>query len=136
MHPDICNSVSWILMIDTRDSQIGILVGLAIGDAMGAPIEFTPAREPKDYVRTYLTGGAHDVSLGEFTDDTSMALAMADAFLTSETFDPHLIMQNFLRWKNEGAYSPRGFMFDCGMTVGDALRKYEIDNSNPSHTFS
>jgi ADP-ribosylglycohydrolase len=70
-------------MIDIRDSRIGMMIGLAIGDAMGAPIEFTPSRETEDYVTSYLTGGVHDVSHGEFTDDTSMALAMADAFLTS-----------------------------------------------------
>ena len=118
-------------MIELRDRQIGMLVGLAIGDAMGAPIEFQPARVPQNFVRTYLTGGAHNVSLGEFTDDTSMALAMADAFIESEDFDAHLIMNNFLHWKNEGAYSPRGVMFDCGMTVGSALNKYEANNTDP-----
>ena len=40
-------------------------------------------------------------------------------------------MDNFLKWKNEGAYSPRGVMFDCGNTVHKALRKYEQDKSNP-----
>ena len=41
-------------MIDARDSQIGMMIGLAIGDAMGAPIEFTSSREPEDYVTSYL----------------------------------------------------------------------------------
>jgi len=118
-------------MIDVRDSRIGMMIGLAIGDAMGAPIEFTSSREPEDYVTSYLTGGVHNVSLGEFTDDTSMALAMADAFLTSKTFDPHLVMDNFLKWRDEGAYSPRGVMFDCGNTVASALMRYENDKSNP-----
>ena len=108
-----------------------MFVGLAIGDAMGAPIEFQPSREPKDYVRTYQEGGFHKVSKGEFTDDTSMALAMADAFISQNRFKPDLIMDNFLKWKNEGAYSPRGVMFDCGNTVFSALRAYEKDNSNP-----
>ena len=97
------------------------MIGLAIGDAMGAPIEFTDAREPEDYVTTYMTGGAHNVSLGEFTDDTSMALAMAHAFLEAKTFDPNLVMENFLKWKNDGDYSPRGVMCDCDNTVFSAL---------------
>ena len=113
------------------DSSVGMFVGLAIGDAMGAPIEFQRAREPEEYVREYRKGGAHNVSLGEFTDDTSMALAMADAFIQSCGFNPYLIMDNFVRWKNNGAYSPRGIMFDCGITVGEALRKYEDDKSTP-----
>ena len=118
-------------MVDGRDSRIGMMIGLAIGDAMGAPIEFTDAREPEDYVTTYMTGGAHNVSLGEFTDDTSMALAMAHAFLEAKTFDPDLVMENFLKWKNEGTYSPRGVMFDCGNTVYSALSRYEADKSDP-----
>ena len=40
-------------------------------------------------------------------------------------------MDNFLKWKNEDAYSPRGVMFDCGNTVHAALRAYEKDNGNP-----
>ena len=74
---------------------LGMMFGLAIGDAMGVPIEFQPSREPEDYIRSYMTGGAHNVSKGEFTDDTSMALAMADAIITKETYDPHTIMGNF-----------------------------------------
>ena len=116
---------------DELDSAVGMFVGLAIGDAMGAPIEFQSAREPDDYVRSYLEGGFHNVSKGEFTDDTSMALAMADAFIQAGGFNPNLIMDNFLKWKNEGSYSPRGVMFDCGNTVHKALRKYEHDKSNP-----
>ena len=107
------------------------MLGLAIGDAMGAPIEFQDGREPEDYVTKYMSGGAHDVTKGEFTDDMSMALAMADAFIVAQKFDPHLIMNNFLQWKNEGAYSPRGIMFDCGNTVFDALRRYEKNKTTP-----
>ena len=115
----------------SHDKALGMMMGLAIGDAMGAPIEFQSAREPDHYITKYMTGGAHDVSLGEFTDDTSMALAMADAFIKAKGYDPHLIMKNFLKWKNEGAYSPRGVMFDCGNTVYSALSKYEKDPSDP-----
>jgi ADP-ribosyl-[dinitrogen reductase] hydrolase len=116
---------------DELNYAVGMFVGLAIGDAMGAPIEFQEAREPLHYIRRYKEGGFHNVSKGEFTDDTSMALAMADAFIKAGNFDAHLVMDNFLKWKNEGAYSPRGEMFDCGDTIHKALRKYEQDKSNP-----
>ena len=116
---------------DKLESDIGMLMGLAIGDALGAPLEFQPARDPENYITKYMTGGAHNVSVGEFTDDTSMALAMADAFIQAGGFNPNLIMDKFLKWKNEGAYSPRGVMFDCGNTVHKSLRKYELDKSNP-----
>ena len=117
---------------DEINYAVGMFVGLAVGDAMGAPIEFQSSREPMDYVRSYQEGGFHNVSKGEFTDDTSMALAMADAFIEAKGFNPSLVMDNFLKWKNEGAYSPRGEMFDCGNTIHKALlRKYEQDKSNP-----
>lgn len=119
------------ILEDELNYAVGMFVGLAIGDAMGASIEFQPAREPEEYVRSYQEGGFHNVSKGEFTDDTSMALAIADAFIEAKSFDPKLIMDNFLKWKNEGAYSPRGEMFDCGNTIHKALCKYEKDKSNP-----
>ena len=116
---------------DKLDSDIGIFLGLAIGDAMGAPIEFKPSREPDDYITKYMSGGVHCVSKGEFTDDTSMALAMADAFVEAEEFDPKLIMQNFLKWLKHGAYSPRGEMFDCGNTVRKAVIDFDKNQTEP-----
>ena len=65
------------------DWAMGLMFGLAIGDAMGAPIEFEDGREPDDYITKYMTGGAHGVSKGEFTDDTSMARAMDCLLYTS-----------------------------------------------------
>ena len=123
-------------ILKEHDHEIGMLIGLAIGDAMGAPIEFEKPRSPENYVREYQTGGFHNVTKGEFTDDTSMALAMADAFIEKGTnsgtsFDGHLIMKNFLNWRYEGKYSPRGVCFDVGLTVAGALSKYRADDTNP-----
>ena len=89
------------MLSDKLDSDIGMFIGLAVGDALGAPLEFQPARDPDNYITKYMSGGAHNVTKGEFTDDTSMALAMADAFISSKSFNAKLIMQNFLKWKNE-----------------------------------
>ena len=82
---------------------MGLVFRLAIDDAMRAPIEFEEAREPDDYISKYLTGGAHSVSKGEFTDDTSMALAIAEAFIEDGGLAPSLIKDSFLKWKNDGA---------------------------------
>ncbi len=113
------------------NSSIGMFLGLAIGDAMGAPLEFEKTiRLPNQFVTKYQSGGRHNVSHGEWTDDTSMAMAMAFAFLEGG-FNPHLIMENFLQWKNNGKFSPRGEMFDVGVTTYKALREYERDKSNP-----
>ena len=50
---------------DELNYAVGMFVGLAIGDAMGAPIEFQEAREPLHYIRRYKEGGFHNVSKGE-----------------------------------------------------------------------
>ena len=118
------------------NSATGMFLGLAIGDAMGSPIEFEKKRSRANYVRRYQAGGFHNVTKGEFTDDTSMALAMADAFikrqpLTGSDFDGHSIMKNFLDWRYKGKYAPRGECFDVGITVAGALAKYKENRTTP-----
>ena len=71
----------------TVDYKMGMFIGLAIGDALGAPLEFQEAREPDNYLTQFTTGGVHNVSVGEWTDDTSMALAMATSLIEKGKFD-------------------------------------------------
>jgi hypothetical protein len=61
-----------------RDRRRDALIGLAIGDALGAAIEF---HSPGTFapVTGYRTGGPHGLAAGEWTDDTSMALVLADS---------------------------------------------------------
>ena len=70
------------------DNKLGLFLGLAIGDALGAPLEFQKANEPDNYLLEYTTGGPHNVSIGEWTDDTSMALAMATSLIESSLNSP------------------------------------------------
>jgi ADP-ribosyl-[dinitrogen reductase] hydrolase len=60
-----------------RDRQRGALIGLAVGDALGAPVEFHPTGMFPP-VSGYRGGGWHGLDAGEWTDDTSLALALAD----------------------------------------------------------
>ena len=106
------------------DKGIGMFVGLAIGDALGAVLEFQEPREPENYVRCYLEGGAHKASIGEWTDDTSMALAMAKSLLEKKSFDANDIMSKFCKWYKGGEFSPRGKCFDIGGTTAIALSSY------------
>ena len=64
-------------MIDL-DRRRGILIGLAVGDAMGASVEFAPPGTFPE-VTDFRAGGPHGLEAGEWTDDTSMALALADS---------------------------------------------------------
>jgi len=61
-----------------KDRCRGALIGLAVGDALAAAVEFS---SPGSFapVTGYRSGGPHGLKAGEWTDDTSMALALADS---------------------------------------------------------
>lgn len=104
------------------DKCRGILIGLAVGDAMGAAVEFTvPGTfEP---VRGYRDGGPHGLAAGEWTDDTSMALALADS-IASAGWDLNDQAERYLAWKETGRYSVNGRCFDIGNQTATSLNKF------------
>lgn len=106
-----------------EDRAVGCLLGLAVGDALGAAVEFQPRGTfaPVDGMRG---GGAHGLKPGEWTDDTSMALALADSILEVgwEVGDQ---ARRYLRWWRSGAYSVTGECFDIGTTTAEALARFE-----------
>lgn len=105
-----------------KDRQRGTLFGLAIGDALGAAIEFQP---PGSFapVTGYRGGGPHGLAPGEWTDDTSMALALADS-IGAAGWDLHDQAQRYVRWWKTGAYSVIGECFDIGVTTSHALHNF------------
>jgi len=106
----------------TENQVVGMFVGLFVGDALGAPYEFLPSRSiPQNINMT--TGGIHDVTLGEYTDDGAMALAIASSYLTHKQFDPATIANNFKAWKYNGEYSTRNYVFDIGNTCSKSISR-------------
>ena len=91
---------------DYQDRARGMLVGLAVGDALGAPVEFLP--DPSDiYIKEMGEKIEHfhknyRVPKGVWTDDTEMALCIADSLLVNEGYDSYDIMHRFTNWANEG----------------------------------
>ena len=73
--------------IDTRDRFAGALIGLAAGDALGSTVEFQApgAFEP---VTDLVGGGPFHLAPGQWTDDTSMALCLAESPVERGGFDP------------------------------------------------
>lgn len=106
------------------NNKLGLFLGLAIGDALGAPLEFQKAREPENYLTKYTTGGPHNVAVGEWTDDTSMALALATSLVEQKEFDADDVMNKFCQWFQHGEFCTREKCFDIGNTVYDALTSY------------
>lgn len=102
------------------DNVMGMVVGLFVGDALGAPLEFT-APNTGNPVTEMIGGGAHDVDIGEWTDDGAMAMCIMDAYISCGKFSPGAIRLNFKQWARTGLYGTRDYVFDIGNTTRDAL---------------
>jgi ADP-ribosylglycohydrolase len=103
----------------------GAMLGLAAGDALGTTLEFkSPGSfEPIDDI---VGGGPFRLRPGEWTDDTAMALCLAESLVRRRCFDPVSQMRRYLRWRQDGYLSSTGECFDIGNTVAEALRRFEV----------
>ena len=116
-------------MISLEQRYQGCLMGLAVGDAVVTTVEFKqPGTFP--FVKDMVGGGPFELNPGEWTDDTSMALCLADSLITCKGFDARDQMDRYVRWWKEGYLSSNGRCFDIGGTVSQALRGYK-QTGNP-----
>lgn len=104
-----------------QDKAIGMFMGLFIGDALGAPNEFLRPHEIDEPVTDMVGGGVHNTAEGEWTDDGAMAVAIADAYISSKRFNPEAIAMNFKIWKKTGFFGTRNYVFDIGRTCSEAI---------------
>ncbi len=107
-----------------RDRYVGAILGLAAGDALGTTVEFSP---PGTFtpIEDMIGGGPFRLKPGEWTDDTSMALCLAESLLEMDGFDPIDQLARYVRWKRTGHHSSNGACFDIGGTVMAALARFE-----------
>src|SRR4030081_3819684 len=102
------------------DRYRGALLGLAAGDALGTTLEFS-APGTFDPVDDMDGGGPFGLRPGQWTDDTSTALCLAESLLEWNGFDPIDQLTRYVRWYREGHHSSSDRCFDIGITVRDAL---------------
>jgi ADP-ribosyl-[dinitrogen reductase] hydrolase len=100
----------------------GALLGLACGDAVGASVEFCK-RGRFEPLTDMVGGGKFQLNPGEWTDDTAMALCLADS-LIENGFDVKDQMERYWSWANEGYNSCRNYPFGMGKQVSQALIRY------------
>ncbi|GMO48408.1 MAG: hypothetical protein Pg6C_11010 [Treponemataceae bacterium] len=106
-------------MNDKKTASASLLLGLAVGDALGVPVEFKPRGS---FRVTGMQGcGTHNQPPGTWSDDTSLALCLADSL--SRGFDTADIARNFVRWRDEGAFTARGDVFDIGISTSKAINR-------------
>ncbi|MBN1382693.1 MAG: ADP-ribosylglycohydrolase family protein [Deltaproteobacteria bacterium] len=107
----------------------GCLLGLAVGDALGTTLEFKPPGSFKP-ITDIIGGGPFNLKPGQWTDDTSMALCLAESLITCKGFDPKDQMERYCRWWKEGHLSSAGTCFDIGNTTRTALAAF-LKTGNP-----
>lgn len=116
----------------------GVLVGAAIGDALGAPFEFRPAGTYKKRFSSPVLGGSGELiggggfnwAPGEFTDDTQMAMVLAESLLVNGLrFDPDHVFSSWREWAADAV--------DVGSTTRHALSFeswQDVTHRNPAMT--
>lgn len=123
-----------------------VVLGHAIGDALGVPVEFASRIEMDNSpVEDMEEGGTYNMPKGTWSDDTSMSLASLDS-LSNNLIDYDDMMANFCDWFNKAKYTPAGVVFDIGRGTMKSLMSYmrgeaegidcgqksELDNGNGS----
>lgn len=110
-------------MLDKEKLYSGVF-GLAVGDALGVPVEFCK-REMLDKfpVRGMEAGGTYRQDKGTWSDDTSMVLATMDA-MSASGLSYGMVMDNFKKWLKEARFTADGVVFDVGVTTNAAIHNY------------
>jgi len=114
---------------DTMGKYRGCLLGLAVGDALGTTLEFQP---PGSFtpITDMVGGGPFHLKAGQWTDDTSLALCLAESLIECQGFNPKDQMERYIRWWKEGHLSSTGTCFDIGGTTRTALASF-LRTGNP-----
>ncbi|MBS9767668.1 MAG: ADP-ribosylglycohydrolase family protein [Flavobacteriaceae bacterium] len=92
------------------------IIGLAVGDALGLPVEFKSREELQENPLTDMRGyGTYHQPKGTWSDDTSLTLCLLDAL--NRGFDLKNIAENFVKWLIDSEFTPHGVVFDVGNTT-------------------
>ncbi|MGE5504193.1 MAG: ADP-ribosyl-[dinitrogen reductase] hydrolase [Actinomycetota bacterium] len=109
-------------MDDLHDRALGAFLGLAVGDALGATVEFMTRREIEAKYgvhRKMIGGGWLHLHPGQVTDDTEMALALARSLVRKGGFDAADACDEFAAWLKGGPV-------DVGNTCRRGIRRYML----------
>lgn len=103
-----------------RDFAKDILFGVAVGDAIGVPVEFRSRDQlrnnPVTGMREY---GSHHQPAGTWSDDSSLTFCLAETL--SRKYDINDLAQRFINWKRDAYWTPHGSVFDIGIATAAAI---------------
>ena len=107
------------------DITKAVVLGHAVGDALGLPVEFKSRELLDKYpVKNMVAHPTIDLPKGSWSDDTSMSLCSLDS-LAKGGIDFDDIMQNFAKWYYDSEFTPTGYTFDIGLICMDAIKRYK-----------
>jgi len=96
------------------------LFGLAVGDALGVPVEFKSRTYLKQNPVTEMFGfGTHHQPIGTWSDDSSLAFCLAESLCSG--YDLNDIARNFVKWYTAELWTPHGQVFDIGIATRQAI---------------
>lgn len=108
--------------VDYSEEIKSALFGVAVGDALGVPVEFNSRQTiSKNPVTAMIGYGTYNLPAGTWSDDSSLTFCLAEA-LTKE-FDLKTIGQNFVKWYHENYWTPHGNVFDIGVATRQAISR-------------
>ena len=109
--------------MQTKDKIAGSLFGLIVGDALGVPVEFRSRgaldADPVTGMRGF---GTHHQPAGTWSDDSSLILCLVESLIEGGIdFDDQA--RRFVRWLDEGHWTPHGKVFDVGIATSGAISR-------------
>lgn len=111
-----------------NDRLLGSFIGLAVGDAVGTTVEFRD-RDTFTPLTDMVGGGPFRLPVGYWTDDTSMALCLAESLVLDPTLSKVDLLERFYNWMTEGYNSSNGICFDIGNTTRVAIYNYSKEGT-------
>lgn len=101
------------------------VLGAAVGDALGVPVEFqNRASRKEDPVVGMREYGTHHQPAGTWSDDSSMIFATMTGLMKAGKYDPEAVMQEFANWMVRQEHTPHGEVFDIGGATSQAIVNY------------
>lgn len=103
---------------------IDALLGVAVGDAVGVPFEFSSREKMQSNPATEMIGhGTYNQPIGTWSDDSSLTFCLAESLVNG--YDLKDISEKFIDWKTNAYWSARGELFDIGCTTDIAISRLQ-----------
>ena len=109
-------------MNEIKDKIKSVLFGVAVGDALGVPVEFMSRQAiSKNPITDMIGYGTYNLPPGTWSDDSSLTFCLAEAL--TQDFDLNIVGKNFVNWVHKNYWTPRGHVFDIGIATRQAIAR-------------